>query len=100
VETLKKKVRIKRSQTSGALVNEELSPWILNTDYSESRGSKYSKMLILCWNVKEFVSCAIESKGNKKLDIIQRFDQLNNKNENLINAIWGSKVGNDDTQDV
>ena len=40
----------------------------------------------------------MDSKGNKKSEVLSRLDQLDNKYESLINVIWDSKASYEDTQ--
>lgn len=46
-----------------------------------------------------FVAWTLEQKGNQNNEILNMLDQLDNKYENLINAIEGAEAGNGEGAD-
>jgi len=47
VEALENKVKVKRSYTSSARIDEENAPWIVDIGYIRRRETEYSKTMVL-----------------------------------------------------
>jgi hypothetical protein len=74
-----------------------MSPWIPDTCFSRSRGTKKLKTVELYGHVTTLIAYAIkEEKGSRHDEIRKKLDQLDQKYENLINAIWGSNAGSEE----
>lgn len=65
-----------------------MSPWIPDTGFCWGSETKYLKTVDLYWHVKTVNACTIEENGSQRNDILRKLDQLDQKYENLTNAIW------------
>jgi hypothetical protein len=95
VGEIENRVRENKGRTSNEQVDEEIFSWLPDLGFSRSRDTKFLNIVDLYWHMKIFVAMIVEVKDTQHNEILAKLDQVDQKYESLINAIWGSKEVND-----